>query len=193
MSQFYETCLGSRLLTGYIHHYAYKLHRQYPRLLEREDGEQELWSSVFRAIKLRYTPERPLIPFAKRAVFSHYGSMIRPCGTAARRLNERTVQLPVNCYAPAKSDCLIHLDKSYKISEANFTLDRIAEDLESRASAFRQYHLALQLFKMFRNGQDSMGDCCKRLNITSKYGSKIFNTILCGNSEKYLEGAVTIL
>jgi len=173
-------CTNSTDVQKYIQHFGRKINRVYPRLLDREDAENELWVAVFRAIRERFKPHMRLIPFAMNAVFSQYGSMIKRRGNVTRLMNER-VDTDVE---------VTQIDRSYEEIEVNFTLDQIEHDLMMRAKAGRQYRYAFRTFGMLRNGA-TIRECCEKLEISKQYGYKLFHEIIRESGEKYQENTIS--
>jgi len=171
-----QKCVDDEEVQKYVHHFGVKLHGIYPKLLEVEDAENELWLSVFRAVRERYEPEKPLILFAKRAVFSRYGSMFKPQKNNARLLNEHAIS---DTDAP-------YNDPSYNIIDAEFTLDQIEKDLRKHAATSRQYLLAMRTLKLLRRGV-TIKECWQTLWISQKYGEKLLYHIIRESSRKYRE------
>lgn len=176
-----QECIESKDIRKYIHHFGVKIHRVYPRLLDVEDSKNELWVAVFRAIRERYNSKIPLILFAKHAIFSQYGSMVKIRGNANRRRGERTTP---------EIEKIGYDDPCYNAVEVGFTLDQIEKDLEERASASRQYRYAVQVFGLLRNGV-AFKDCCQRLRISKTYIYTIFHEIIRECSGKYREEAIS--
>lgn len=181
-----QMCLDHEELNKYVYHYAGKLKRLFPRLLEFEDAESELWLAIFKAISSRYNPDIALFLFAKRAVFSKYGSMIRWRSNAGRYMNEWV-----------HSEDTVHFsrnyDSGYNEVDATFTLDQIEKDLKERTEVSQQYHLAVTIFQLLRKG-NTVRQCCRVLKISDRQGYKIYNEIIWGYEtyrDKYWEGTIT--
>ena len=173
-----QACVDSRGVRKYVHYFGVKIQRLYPGLMDVEDAENELWAAVFRAISKRYTPEEPLIPFARHAVYSQYGTMINKRGNYGRLLNEGIDLNP---------DFMVDYDDPcYTEAENSFTLDQIREDLMECARASRQYRYAIQTFELMRNGA-TMRECCESLKISKNYGYKLLHEIIGGCGVKYHE------
>lgn len=179
-----QRCVKSKDIQKYIHYFGVKIHKVYPGLLDVEDAKNELWVAVFRAINKRYRDEKSLITFAKRAVFSQYGSIIKKNGNAARLLNEQAAKNPFY-YSR-----LVSNHSFCDRVEAKFTLDQIEKDLNERASSSRQYRYAVKMMGLLRNGA-TFKDCCQRLHISKTYVYTIFHEIIRECSGKYREETIT--
>jgi len=176
-----QACIENRTIQKYVHHFAVKVHETYPRLLDVEDAKNDLWIAVFRAIQKRYTKQKPLIQFAKSAVFSQYGSMVKKRGNAARRLHESM-----------DPDTELGLVEPFYLRiEANYTLDQIEKDLIERASASRQYRYAVITLRLLREGA-SIKECYEHLHISKYHGYKVFHEIIRKCSGKYRDESITI-
>jgi AraC-like DNA-binding protein len=179
-----QKCVESEDIQKYIHHFGVKIHNVYPILLDIEDAQNELWLAVFRAINERYREEKSLIIFAKRAVFSRYGTMIKNDGNAARTMNEIAGK---NLFYSNKLTS--HHSFCDRV-ETEFTLDQIEKDLNERASSSRQYRYAVKMMVLLRKGA-TFKDCCQRLHISKTYVYTIFHEIIRECGGKYREETIT--
>jgi AraC-like DNA-binding protein len=176
-----QECVDNKEIRKYVHHFGVKIHKIYPKLMGVSDAKNELWVAVFRAIKERYNPKKPLIQFVRNAVFSQYGSFARERGNASRLLNERaTSNIKVS-----------YDDPSFDKINTTTNLERIKNDLEARASASRQYRYAVRIFGLLRQGV-TIKECCQRLHISKPYGYRIFQEIICECGRKYREETISI-
>ena len=177
-----QACIESKTIQKYVNHFAIKVHEIYPGLLDIDDAKNDLWEAVFRAVQRRYVKQKPLIQFAKRAVFSQYGSMVGEHGNAARRLHEcMDSDVELCFYEPL----------TYLRIEANYTLDQIERDLMERASASRQYRYAVITLRLLREGA-SIKECHEYLHISKYHGYRIFHEIIRKCSGKYRDESITI-
>ncbi len=179
LTRLMQTCVDNVEIKKYITHFGVKLHRMYPVLYGIEDGIDELWFGVFRAITKRYKAQIPLILFAKRAVFSRYGSLIKVSHNMGKLLNEYAYCEDIVFQARRH-------DRAYNAVDVSFTLDQIARDLETRASKSRQYKftVAVNLFGLLRKGY-TVRLSCTELNISHTQGYRLYNEIICGCGNKY--------
>ncbi len=175
-----QSCAENRDVQRYIHHYGFKLHRAFSDFLDVEDAENELWTAVFRAIHLRYVKQKPLLRFAKRAVFSWYGYMLQKYGKAA---------YDFHVYGQGDPDLEIGTevganDRMYTRVENKHTLDMIEQDLIARAKTSKQYRYAVREFRLLRSGA-TIKECCEYLEISSSYGNKLLYSMMRKCSNKY--------
>ena len=178
-----DTCVQSNQIQAYITHFSRKLHIKYQQSMEVEDAKQELWYAILKALP-RYRYEVKLVDFAKRAVFSHYGTMISDRGNKTKVMNARTSDL--EDHNPAG------VDASYAIVDAQFTLEQIERDLATRAGKSRQYQVAIELMGLMKLGM-SVRESCKTLKVSHQYGSKIFNNIIRKCGDKYKNRTITMI
>jgi len=154
-----QACVNNTSLQKYIHHLGVKIHLIYPRYLDVDDAKNDLWEAVFKAIRDRFSPEKPLIQFAKQAIFSCYGTMIGR-GNLTLLMNERVTNLDQGL-----SGCV---DRSFEKIDALFTLDQIERDLEEEASRSRRYRLVIKTFRHLRTGI-TLKQIYERLSISSTH------------------------
>lgn len=178
-----ELCVKSRDVQRYVRHFANKLSSQFPSLLDFEDGENLLWLAVFRAVDKRYTPNKDLIQFAKRAVFSQYGSSVRLKSNESKRLNETALR--------DSNDYFIVGNREQEKVDAKFALDQIERDLKERAREGKHYVYARAVFELLRHDV-TITQCCKRLKISRPYGYKLFYEIIQKTGDKYRESAISV-
>lgn len=138
-----QACVDDTSLQKYVHYCSVKIHLIYPRFLDVDDAKNDLWEAVFNAIQDRFSPEKSLIQFAKRTIYSCYGTMIGR-GNLTLLMNERVTDLDQGL-----KGCV---DQSFEKVDALFTLDQIEHDLEEQASRSRRYRLVIQTFRHLRTG-----------------------------------------
>lgn len=175
-AQAMQACLDSTDVKKFVHHFAKKLHYQYPSLLDVEDAQHELWLSVFRAVNERWTPEKPLVRFAMSAAFSRYGHMADHKGNRARLLHEKAVAMKTY-YHPTIEDY------NFDAVETLYTLDQIEHDLMDRAGEGRNYRIAIRLLRSLRNGY-TVREAAEDVGVSPRKGYQIFD--ICRKAaEKY--------
>jgi len=181
MSDLMQMCVDNVEIKKYIKHFGGKIHFRYPTFYAFEDAENELWAGVFKRLSKKYNPEIPLDVFAKRAIFSHYGSIIKLRGNKGKHMHENAISLDKINTTKAKT-----FDSAYAHVDVSFTLDQIAKDLKDRAERSRQYRftVAKNLFGLLRKGY-SIRFCCEQLHVSHMQGYRVYNEIICGYGKKY--------
>lgn len=138
-----QACVNDTSLQKYVHYLSVKIHLIYPRFLDVDDAKNDLWEAVFKAIQDRFSPEKSLFHFAKRVLFSNYGTMIGR-GNLTLLMNERVTDSDHGLSG--------YVDRSFEKIESLFTLDQIEHDLEEEASRSRRYRLVIKTFRHLRTG-----------------------------------------